>query len=613
MCGIVGIIDFRGGAVNPADLERMNDTIVHRGPDDSGVWTEGPAGLGMRRLSIIDLAGGRQPMFNETRSVVTVFNGEIYNYPGLREGLLQRGHRFNTHSDTEVIPHLYEEKGEELLADLTGMFAIALWDRPARRLLLARDRLGEKPLYYLWQDGRLAFASELKALRALGVCGAVSPEAVRYYMNYGYVPAPLTIYENVRKLPPAHLLIAEEGHIRTRRYWEVSFDPREDLEEEQALDELKEVLGRSVKRQLISDVPLGAFLSGGVDSSTVVALMCEAAGAQVQTFSIAFDEDSHNEAPYAEAVARRFGTKHTVHTVRPNIRETIDPILSQFDEPFADSSAIPTYFLCKTARQHVTVALSGDGGDEVFTGYERYRDFLRKRPLFRVPRSLRRVACGAVSGLMPLGTRGKRFFRSLTLEPLTDYVVGSAELRLDALLANGCRGLSAENSVLGLAGEIFARNRTTELDAICLHDLMLYLPDDILVKVDRMSMAVSLEVRVPILDHHVVEWGARLPARLRVRGGTLKYLLKKLLERYMPPEHVHRGKMGFGVPLGRWFRRELKDFVEDRLSESQVRRVGVLEPAAVRYLLAQHQGGSRNFEALLWRIFVLQTWMVNNA
>lgn len=613
MCGIVGIVDFKDRPVDPADIAKMNDTIVHRGPDDSGQWMDGPVGLAMRRLSIIDLSGGHQPMFNETGSVVTVFNGEIYNYPELRERLIARGHVFKTHSDTEVIPHLYEDKAEDLVADLTGMFAIAVWDREARQLVLARDRLGEKPLYYLWHDGRLVFASELKAIRALGLCGAVSAEAVRYYMNYGYVPAPLSIYENVRKLPPAHLLIARDGRMRTQRYWDVTFDPREDLQEPEALDELREVLGRSVKRQLISDVPLGAFLSGGVDSSTIVALMCEMAGGRVRTFSIAFDEASHNEAPYAEAVARRFGTKHTVHTVRPNIRETIDPILNQFDEPFADSSAIPTYFLCKTARQHVTVALSGDGGDEVFTGYDRYRAFLRKRPLYRIPRPIRRLVCGSVSGLMPLGTRGKRFLRSLTLDPLTDYVSGSGELTLESLLTEDYRGVCPQRSVLGLADEAFRHGRTSELDAICLHDLRLYLPDDILVKVDRMSMAVSLEVRVPILDHHVVEWGGRLPARLRVNGGTLKYLLKKLLERYMPPEHVHRDKMGFGVPLDRWFRCELKDLVEDRLCDSEIRRVGVLRPSAVRYLLRRHQSGSRNFESLLWRIFVIQTWMVNHA
>lgn len=613
MCGIVGIVDFKGRAVDRADIDRMNGRIVHRGPDDAGTWVDGPVGLGMRRLAIIDLSGGRQPMFNETGTLVTVFNGEIYNHPEIRAGLLARGHHLGSHSDTEVIPHLYEEKGAELLGELTGMFAIALWDRAEQRLLLARDRLGEKPLYYLWQDGRLVFASELKAIRELGLCGEISREAVRYYMNYGYVPAPLTIYSNVRKLRPGHRLIAEAGQVRVEPYWEVRFEPREELQEEAALEELRDLLGRSVRRQLISDVPLGAFLSGGVDSSTIVALMSEFAGSAVRTFSIAFDDESHNEAPYAHAVAERFGTRHTVHTVRPEIRDTIDPILDQFDEPFADSSAIPTYYLCGMAREHVTVALSGDGGDEVFTGYSRYGAFLRKRPLYRIPAPIRRVACGAVSGLLPQGARGKRFFRSLTLDPLADYVIGSAELTLESLLTADYRERSPDAAVLELAEDVFRRNRTTDLDAICLHDLVLYLPDDILTKVDRMSMAVSLEVRVPILDHAVVEWGARLPARLRVRGGVRKYLLKRLLERHLPRDHVHRDKKGFAVPIGRWFRKELRDLVEDRLSPTQVGQAGVLQPSAVEYLLEQHQTGARDFESLLWRIFVIQTWMVNHA
>jgi asparagine synthase (glutamine-hydrolysing) len=609
MCGIAGIVDFSGRPVNPEEIQRMNDRIRHRGPDDDGVWIEGPVALAMRRLSILDVSGGHQPMFDESGRIVTVYNGEIYNYPELRRELIARGHTLRTTSDTEVIPHLFEEKDRRLVDDLRGMFAFAVWDRAQRSLLLARDRLGIKPLYYMWDGRRIIFASELKSIQALGACGAVSSAAVRCFVNYGYIPAPLTIYENVFKLKPGHTLHARDGKATVERYWDVEYAPHNGRSEDDVVDELKEILADSVKRHLLSDVPLGAFLSGGVDSSLVVALMSEVAGTQVRTFSISFDEESYDEAPHARRVAERFATQHTEYTVRPEIRESIDPIIAQFDEPFADSSAVPTYFVCKAARQDVTVALSGDGGDELFAGYDRYREYLRKRPLYRVPRGVRRAAFGTASGLMPLGTRGKRFLRSLALTPLMDYVVGSAELTLESLLTEDYAGENATLSAFAPARDVFAQSVPTELDAVCHHDLKLYLPDDILTKVDRTSMAVSLEVRVPLLDHRVVEWAARLPADLRIRNGQGKYILKRLLERYLPHEHVHRRKQGFGVPFDRWFRHELRDLIQERLSPAEVRRVGVFRPEAVEYLMRQHLSGGRNFESLIWKVFVMQTWM----
>ncbi len=608
MCGIVGVVNSEGEAVDRGLLEAMNARIIHRGPDEDGFWLGDAAGLAMRRLSIIDLAGGTQPFFSEDKQIVTVYNGEIYNFRQLREDLRRRGHTIVSNCDTEVIPHLYEEYGPDLMRHLVGMFAIAVWDRKTQSLLLARDRLGIKPLYYAVRDGRLYFASELKSFAPCGILGDLCPEAVYHYLTYGYIPAPLTIYEGIYKLPAGHRMVVRRGRTDLSRYWDVTYRQGPPRPEEELLDELHARLQEAVRIRLVSDVPLGAFLSGGVDSSLVVALMCETGAERVKTFSIAFDEPSHDESTYARAVASRFGTDHHEFIVRSDLWRHVEDIVLQFDEPFADSSAIPTYFLSKLTRQHVTVAMSGDGGDELFAGYDRYLDFFRKRPLYRIPRRVRALTFGLLADVLPRGTRGRRFLQSLRLGPLEDYARRPGELSHEELLAPDFLASMPGTDPMHLAREFLDRNVPCELDAICLHDLMLYLPEDILTKVDRTSMAVSLEVRVPILDHRVVEFAATLPPEQRLRGRTGKYLLKRLLERYMPREHVHRPKRGFAVPLGAWFRKELRWELMDVLGPSQIRATGVFRPDAVDFLVRQHMSGRRDHSGLLWRLFVLHLW-----
>jgi len=608
MCGIVGIADLAGRPVDRELIKSMNDRIVHRGPDDEGYWVGDGVGLAMRRLSIIDLDGGHQPFFNETKTVITVYNGEIYNFQELQQSLRRRGHKLTSNCDTEVIPHLYEEYGRGLVQHLTGMFALAVWDRQRRSLLLARDRLGIKPLHYAVQDGRLYFASELKSLDVCGVLGDLNPEAVYCYMNYGYVPAPLTIYKDVYKVPPGHCVEVVDGQVSVSRYWQVAYEQGESRSEQEWLDELHSLLLQAVKIRMISDVPLGAFVSGGVDSSLIVALMCEVSGSRIKTFSISFDDPAHDEGEYARAVANKFDTDHTELTVRPDLWRHVEDIVSQFDEPFADSSAIPTYFLSKLTREHVTVAMSGDGGDELFGGYDRYVEFFRKRPLYRIPQTMRRWTLGLLGDILPRGTRGKRFLRSLQLDPFTDYISGDGELPLDELFTSDFSASVSEVDAAGPARELLQSGSRNELDVLCGHDLAFYLPDDILTKVDRTSMAVSLEVRVPILDHHVVEFAATLPSDLRLRGRTGKYLLKRLLERYMPSEHVHRPKRGFAIPLGQWFRHELHDELMATLSPAKLGVSGIFDPSAVAFLVDQHMSQKRNHKALLWRLFVFHAW-----
>lgn len=608
MCGIVGVVNLDGSAVSRELIQAMNTRLLHRGPDEDGLWSGDNVGLGMRRLSIIDLSGGQQPVFNETGDVVTIYNGEIYNFSELRHTLMGRGHILRSHCDTEVIPHLYEEHGIDLVQSLTGMFAIAVWDRQRRALFLARDRLGVKPLYYSQVGNRFYFASELKAFEPCGILGPLSAEAILAYTTYGYVPGPMTIYQNIYKLQPGHRFELVDGQAKLTRYWRMEYRPQPARSEPELIEELDHVLRAAVKSELISDVPLGAFLSGGVDSSTVVALMAAVSNAPVHTFSIGFDEASHDESRSAEEVARRFGTQHTQLTVRPGVWSHVEQIVQQFDEPFADSSAIPTYCLSKLTRDHVTVALSGDGGDELFAGYDRYRNFFRKRLLFRIPTIIRRGTAGALSSLLARGVRGKRFLRSLTLNPFEDYVCGDGELWPDDLLQPDILASLGETNPMGPARRGFSTNTPSELDALCLHDIEQYLPDDILTKVDRMSMAVSLEVRVPLLDHRVAEFAGTLPPLMRLRGTTGKYLLKKLLQRYLPPKMVHRPKQGFGVPLGRWFRDELKEELLDTLTPDRVRSMGTFRPEAVEFLLRQHLSEKRDQSTLLWRVFVFHLW-----
>jgi len=608
MCGIVGVVAFDGTPIERELIESMNALVVHRGPDEDGFYFDKGVGMAMRRLSVIDVEGGTQPFCNETGDVVTVYNGEIYNYQELRHTLRQTGHVVSSSCDTAVIPHLYEDYGADFVQLLTGMFAVAVWDRHSSSLFLARDRLGIKPLHYALSHGRLYFASEIKSLKPCGILNELEPTAIYHYLTYGYIPAPLTIYQNVFKLPPANCLELRNGEIRVSRYWDIPDGEVTGRSEAELIDELHERLLEAVKIRLVSDVPLGAFLSGGVDSSLVVALMCEAGHSRTKTFSIGFDESSHDESAYARAVAAQFGTDHTELTVRSDVWRHIERIVLQFDEPFADSSAIPTYFLSALTREHVTVALSGDGGDELFAGYDRYHDYSRKRPLYRIPRWIRGMTCGLLADALPTGTRGKRFLRTLRLEPFDDYVYGSSELKHSELLTEEFLDTLKGIDPLQPARASLGRDLRCELDMLCRYDMSLYLPDDILTKVDRTSMAVSLEVRVPLLDHHVVEFATALPANLRLRGGVGKYILKRLLERYMPREHVYRKKKGFGVPLGEWFRNELHDELMAVLSPSRIRETGVFCPEAVGMLMKQHMLRQRDHKPLLWRLFVFHLW-----
>jgi asparagine synthase (glutamine-hydrolysing) len=608
VCGIVGVFDQERRPVSESLLIRMNEQIVHRGPDDDGYWLGGHVGLAMRRLSIIDLAGGKQPLGNENGQIVTVYNGEIYNFPELRKGLIARGHVLQTQCDTEVIPHLYEEKGDAFVGDLNGMFAIALWDSTRQRLLLVRDRLGIKPLYYAEANGQILFGSELKSLVAAGIDRTVSKEALYHYLTYGYVPAPLTIYENVFKLLPGHLAVAVGRDLSIKRYWDVRPQEREAYREEEWLEQLDELLLDAVRMRLISDVPLGALLSGGVDSSLIVAMMARCSSSHVKTFTIGFDEASFDEARHARTVAERYGTDHHELVVRPHVADHFEKIVLQFDEPFADSSAIPTYFVSKMARENVTVALSGDGGDELFAGYDRYLEYFRKRPLYHIPSFVRRGTFGLLGRMLPFGTHGKRFLLGLALDPFTDYVAGRNSFSNRALISADFASEDNDLGTMKIAGPYINAHYPSELDALCMHDLKLYLPDDILTKVDRMSMAVSLEVRVPLLDYRVVEFAFRVPPHLRLHGKTGKYLLKKLLERYLPREHVHRTKQGFGVPLVKWFRNELREPLEDLLNGQMIRRIGLFDPAAVQRIVDMHMTGRWNFSAKIWQILVAQIW-----
>ncbi|MBL8878179.1 MAG: asparagine synthase (glutamine-hydrolyzing) [Phycisphaerales bacterium] len=607
MCGIAGIMALDGGHV-PADVVRaMTERLHHRGPDDDGYHVSGPIGLGMRRLSIIDVAGGKQPLANEDGTIITVYNGEIYNFPDVRRALEQRGHVFHTRTDTEVIPHLVEDHGAEFARHLNGMFGIAVWNDRDHSLLLARDRLGVKPLYYAVHYDRLYFASELKSILE-AIDPEIDPTAVFYYMSYGYIPAPRTIYRNVHKLPAGCVLRASREGVHIERYWELPPGRPSNAPDAELLANYHSLLRDAIRIRLMSDVPLGAFLSGGVDSSLVVALMSEVAGGRVRTFSIRFEEEKYDEAEAARFVAKRFGTQHDEFCVRWDVSDHFDRIITQFDEPFADPSAIPTYFLCKLARQHVTVALSGDGGDETCAGYERYRQYFRKRPIFALPRVLRRAVASAAHRLMPAQARGRRFLESLARTPREDYIIGHSEHTLRGVLTPEFVGNGRPLSAMDISAPLLEACGPDDLDALCGHDLLLYMADDILVKVDRMSMANSLEVREPLIDYRIVEFTRTLPRHLRLSDGVGKIALKRILEKYLPREHIDRPKHGFSVPISRWFRGELRGALMDHLNEAALRRGGVFEPGVVASLIDAHMNRTHDYGALLWRIFAFQVW-----
>ena len=617
MCGIAGKFIFdQARAPNRERLAAMTTVMAHRGPDADGFYVGPGIGLGHRRLSIIDLSTGDQPLANEDGTIWVVFNGEIYNFPEIRATLEQSGHRFRTHTDTEVIVHAYEEWGERAVDHFRGMFAFALWDEPRRRLLLVRDRLGIKPLYYSVTASGVTFGSEIKSLlEDPDVPRDWNPKALDAYLALQYVPCPRTMYKAVWKLPPGHLLVAESGRVSVRQYWDLTFTGDGDpAREEEYLERLDALLTESVRLRLLSDVPLGAFLSGGIDSSAVVAAMVETSSTRVITTSVGFDEHAFNELKYARAVARHLGTESHETIVRPDIVDLLPKLAWHFDEPFADSSAVPTYYVSAAARQHVTVALSGDGGDELWAGYTRHRverwEATARRWLGRSGASI----AGRLAGGLPLGLKGARSLRHLALSPADACARKHAYglFDLDSRGALYTRDFAADvqdsDPFLGFRLAYDACPSVDPLDRALYVDVKTYLVDDIMTKVDRMSMAVSLEAREPLLDHKLLEFAATVPTSLKLKNGRSKYLLRRFLERRIPTSIVDRPKHGFEAPIGEWLRGPLAPMVDDLLLDGRLRDRGVFDPRAVDRVWRQHRSGARDHRHRLWSLVMLELW-----
>jgi asparagine synthase (glutamine-hydrolysing) len=621
MCGITGFIYNSDTAVEREVLERMNRAIEHRGPDEDGFYIKENVAMAMRRLSIIDLAGGQQPMHTQDRTKWIVFNGEIYNYLELRADLDKRGHQFYTNSDTEAIVHLYDEFGEGCLEYLRGMFAFAIWDETDKSLFIARDRVGKKPLLYSHQrNGDLIFGSEFRAvLEHPSVGRDVDHAALDSYLTYLCVPAPQTAFKQIRKLEPGHWLKWKDGRIETRRYWLPDFSKKINISEEDAIVETTRLVREATKLRMISEVPLGAFLSGGVDSSTVVALMAQESDKPVKTFSIGFEEQDFSELKYARRVAEHVGAEYNEFIVRPNALEILPTLVEHYGEPYADSSAIPTYYVSRETRKHVTVALNGDGGDESFAGYERHAAMLVAEKYRSVPSFLRRAFVEAPIGLIPTSELKrsrirdiKRFLQAAELPKTERYFrwmsTFDRQSKSDIYTPQFTAEVQAENASRYLDGWFANANGSGTLDATLLSDLMTYLPNDLLVKVDIASMACSLEARSPFLDHKVIEFAASLPESLKMRRFKTKSLLKKVAARLVPPEVVYRRKMGFGVPVGKWFRGEMRSFVSDVLLSEKALGRGIIRPDAIERYVREHTSGTRDHQFQIWTLLMLELW-----
>jgi len=623
MCGISGKLYFDSARPVERDiLERMNAVLAHRGPDDAGIYCDGRIGLAHRRLSIIDLSpAGHQPMSNEDGTIWIVFNGEIYNFQSLRPDLIRRGHQFRSHTDTEVIVHLYEEHGTDCLRLLRGMFAFAIWDGPRRQLFLARDRLGKKPLSYQHDAHALRFASEAKAiLQDPEVQAAPDPVSVSQYLTFGYVPSPASAFQGFRRLPPGHFLTCRDGRVEVMRYWRLRRDRKTQRPEEEWCREIVGRLEEAVRLRMISDVPLGAFLSGGIDSSAVVALMSRASSGPVKTFSIGFEEPEYDELAYARQVAQRFGTEHHELVVRPDAAAILPKLAWHYDEPFGDSSAVPTYYVAQMTRQYVTVALNGDAGDESFGGYDRYVANLLAASFDRWPGAgLFRHAIRWGLRLLPQsGTRtsvlyrGRRFLDGLADAPERRYARWlchfygdrKAELCTPEFLA-AAGGTDALEILLAAYRESDAPDFG---DATLGVDVGLYLPDDLLVKVDIASMAHALEARSPFLDHEFMEFAATIPFDLKVRGRVKKYILKRALAGLLPDQILHRPKMGFGVPIDHWLRHELRDMAYDTLLSTQATGRGYFRQDTIQRMLDEQATRKVGWHYLLWTLLMLELW-----
>lgn len=621
MCGITGFVNNTGQPADRGLLEAMNLALIHRGPDEDGFYLKDHVGLAMRRLAIIDLAGGQQPIHNEDRTKWIVFNGEIYNYQELRKGLIERGRKLYTNSDTEAVVALYDEFGPGCLEHLRGMFAFAIWDERDRSLFIARDRIGKKPLLYSHQpNGDLIFGSEFTAvLKHPSVSRDVDRDAIDSYLSYLCVPAPQTAFKAIRKLEPGHWLKWKDGKIETNRYWLPDFSKKIKISEEEAIQETTRVLREATKLRMISEVPLGAFLSGGVDSSTIVALMAEESSTPVKTFSIGFEEQDFSELKYAKRVAEHIGAEHHEFIVRPDAIELLPTLVEHYGEPYADSSALPTYYVSRETRKHVTVALNGDGGDESFVGYERYMAMQFAEAYKRIPRVLRKAFIEGPFNLLPVSETKKtrvrdvqRFFTSASEPRIERYFrwmsTFKPAVKRDIYTADFINEVS-DNDAIDVVGDWLRRaNGTGVVDATLLTDQMTYLPNDLLVKVDIASMANSLEARAPFLDHKVIEFAASLPENLKMPQYRTKYLLKKVAARLVPREVIYRRKMGFGVPVGHWFRKEMKDFVRDVLLSESFRKRDIIRPEAVQKIVDQHINGIVDHAFPIWTLLMLELW-----
>jgi asparagine synthase (glutamine-hydrolysing) len=626
MCGITGWINLTNTRNDHTEgvLHSMCETILHRGPDSQGIWMDDTVALGMRRLSIIDLKTGDQPVFSEDGSVIAMQNGELYNYREVRNELEKKGYRFTTKTDTEIIPHLYQEYGEDFVDHINGMFAIALWDSRRTKLILARDRFGEKPLYYGVFDGKLIYASEPKALLAHP---SVKPEldldALRHYLSYDYVPAPRSIYKGISKLPAAHVLTVENGEVKTRRYWNLDWTAPENGD---SLDErasgLRDLLSDAVRMRLVSDVPLGILLSGGIDSSTVAAFASQHATEKVKTFSIGFEEDSFDESKFARQVARHLDTEHYEDKLSAAAAgDLIGEIGKWLDEPMSDGSLIPTYLLARFVRKHVTVALGGDGGDELFAGYPMYYAHQVTRKYLRLPAFLRHGLIEPVVNALPVSTKNlsfdykaKRFVRGANLEPVERHHTwfGSfAAADHSRLLTRDVLDQSS-GDIYADARELLTRsNAPEEIEQMQQLDISYYLAEDILTKVDRAAMAVSLETRAPFLDPRVGRFAASIPVDYKLRGGKGKYILKKAVEQLLPDEILNRPKKGFGIPIAEWLKGRLNPLMHDLLDEKRICEQGLFSASYVSQMIAEHERGDASHHKQLWTLLVFQLWYDN--
>lgn len=624
MCGIVGFVNADGRAADREILGRMNDAIIHRGPDDAGVFVGESLALGMRRLAIIDIGGGHQPMFSSDNRYSIVFNGEIYNFLELRKQLEADGERFDTDCDTEVLLRLFQLKGTDCLEGLRGMFAFAVWDAVEKSLFIARDRVGKKPLLYAHlSNGDLVFGSEFQSLlRHPGVSRETDPDAIDSYISFLAVPAPRTAFRDIRKLEPGHWMRWKAGRINTERYWSPDFSSKISISEAEAVEETTRILEESTRLRMISDVPLGAFLSGGVDSSIVAALMAKQTHSPIKTFSIGFEEQDYSELRYARMVARHIGAEPHEFVVRPNALELIPTLVDHYGEPYADSSAIPTFYVARETRKHVTVALNGDGGDESFAGYERHAAMLIAEWYRRIPNPLRKIFIESIVAMLPGSELKrsrfrdlKRFIQAANLPISERYLRWTSSFpqeELDELYTDSFkRSLTGAGAQSVQATWLEARAGKSHrgiLDSVLLTDLMTYLPTDLLVKVDIATMANSLEARSPFLDHKVIEFAASLPENIKMSRFQTKSLLKKVAANLVPREAVYRKKMGFGVPIGDWFRGEMKGYVREiLLSEKSLNR-GVIRPEMLRRYVDEHTSSKRDHAFKLWTLLMLELW-----